>query len=260
VEFDFSTIVSVLFLLAVGFVLFRELQRWRKTLEFPPFQVFLLGINQLYCRLWCHLSCKQPAVFPDDGGAIVISNHVSSVDPMVLQCGSSRILSYFIAKEYHEVVGLGWLYKQNGCIPVNRTGKDMAAIRAGIRHLRKGGVIAIFPEGQINKNGYGLLPGRAGTALLALRSRVPIVPAVVVGAPKGDSLVKPIITPSRITVKYGEPLDLTPYYDTSGNRDTLQKVTDIMMSEIAKLGDSLGADMSPVTHQETGKTPAKAVS
>ena len=53
---------------------------------------------------------------------------------------------------------------------------------------------------------------------------------------------------------------ITLYYDTSGNRDTLQKVTDIMMSEIAKLGDSLGADMSPVTHQETGKTPARAVS
>lgn len=243
---DLPTVVALLIVLAVMVLVGHEAVRWLRSLPNRPVLTLLLGINHLYCKLICRVSLVSPVTIPRRGPAIVVSNHRSTVDPLVLQYGNERVISFFIAREYYELFGMHWIYEQYGCISVNRTGTDVAATRTALRRLRQGGVIGIFPEGRINVAAKGLLPAHSGVALLALRARVSVVPVVVVDAPPAHTLVGPLVTPSRVRVKYGPPIDLSRYFHQAAHRETLREVTDLIMREVAALGESLGVPMDTI--------------
>ena len=200
-----------------------------------PLLTWLMALNRLYVRLWCR-NASNGSSLPRKGAAILIANHTSPLDPALLQAGTDRPIRFMMAREYYEVRWFGWLYRLLGCIPVNRTGRDTAAAKSALRALSHGEVIGIFPEGKINLDGHGLIEPQLGAALLALRSRATVVPAYLSGAPIGRTMIKPFFQPCRTEVKYGPPLDLSPYYGRERNRDVLAEVGRLMMSRLAELG------------------------
>jgi 1-acyl-sn-glycerol-3-phosphate acyltransferase len=230
------TIISALVLLLPALVLGWHLWHRMQNAPYGPLVGFLLGLDRVYCRLWCRLTTSGPSPIPDEGAAIVIANHTSPLDPLVLQAGTPRPIGFFFAREYYDFLGLRRVWRRLGCIPVNRTGYDAAATKAGVRRLSEGELVGVFPEGRMNLDGSGLLPGRYGAAMLALRARVPVVPAVISGAPLGHTMIRPYFVPCRIHVKYGEPIDLRSYYRRPIDRQLLSEVTTLMMRELARLG------------------------
>ena len=85
---------------------------------------------------------------------VVVANHISAMDPVILQISSPRrIIHFMMAKEYYEKKPWYWLYKAFGTIPVNRSGTDIAAVRAALRVLKDEKVIGLFPEGRISLTG-----------------------------------------------------------------------------------------------------------
>lgn len=194
-----------------------------------------LGIVYLYARLWHRWSARGPRL-PASGPALLLANHTCSADPAFLQAGCPRPLSFVIAREYYGLPVLRRLLAYIGCVPVTRNGRDATGVRVALRRLAEGRMLCIFPEGGLNHAGRrGLRRGKAGVALLALRSRVPVYPALIVGGPQTSSLPRAWLLPSRVQVVYGEPVDLSEYYDRPIDRKLLEEVTHTLMGRVAAL-------------------------
>lgn len=202
-----------------------------------PAIAFFEGLNRIYVKIWFRWSSNGPAPLPEHGGAIIVANHTSPLDPHALQCGTDRLIVFLVAREYYEVRAFKEIFRLLRYIPVNRTGRDIAATKAALRALEHGEVLGIFPEGRINPTGEGLLDPQQGVAMIALRRRVPVIPAFIVGTPRGATMVRSFFQRSKIRVTYGQPIDLSKFYGREKDREVLAEVSGLFMSALAQLGD-----------------------
>jgi 1-acyl-sn-glycerol-3-phosphate acyltransferase len=208
---------SILVVLTLILLLFPRLlvaaprsDRALPTTEFKGYLAILHWFMKQYCSTMYRFDCKQPAPLPNFGPAILISNHTCGIDHMLLQTASNRLLGFVVAKEYYESPLLNAFCKSAGCIPVNRDGHDVAAIRAALRALKEGRVVPIFPEGRITPaSGERMGDIKFGSAYIAIRSRVPVIPAYILGTPLTDEIIPSLITRSRASVTFGQPIDLS---------------------------------------------------
>ncbi len=142
---------------------------------------------------------------PPEGGALMISNHQSFLDPAVLGAQLWRPMSYLAKAELWDNPVFGWLITRLYAFPVRQGAGDVGAIKETIRRLQEGHLLNIYPEGSRTEDGE-LLPVQAGAALVIRKAGVPVVPAVVDGSffawPKGRLL------PQRhpVRVMYGKPM------------------------------------------------------
>jgi 1-acyl-sn-glycerol-3-phosphate acyltransferase len=200
-------------LLLVPWILCRAASSDRRANENPEIRGFLRAVGVLdafYCKFWHQLRTEGRAPLPEFGPAILISNHTCGIDHMLLQAASHRLLGFMVAREYYEWPWVRPFCKFVGCIPVNRDGRDFAAMRAAIRALSDGRVLPIFPEGHIvPASGRRLDEMKPGTAYLAIRAQVPVVPAYICGTPETDEILESLFTPSQARVIFGDPIDLS---------------------------------------------------
>jgi 1-acyl-sn-glycerol-3-phosphate acyltransferase len=197
----------------------------------------LYVIASLYARLCFHWRANRRCPYLNSGPAIIIANHRSPLDPLLIWVGMTnrRPIECLTAQEYFGIPGLQFILDTMRAIPVARQGKDVAATREALRRLKAGRYLGVFPEGRIN-TGPGLLPGDTGIAWLALHSRSPVFPVFIHNAPQTGSMVSPFYTFTRIRVSYGDPIDLSAYYAQRVTADVLQDVTNLLMTRLAALG------------------------
>lgn len=200
-------------------------------------QWLLHKIARMYSCCCFHWRSNRRCPFLDARPALIVVNHRSPLDPLFITADvdNNRPLGFMMAREYYDVRGLRFINTSQECIPVARDGKDLAATRAALRRLQEGKILGIFPEGGIN-TGPGLRPGNPGVAWLALRSRAPVYPIYIENAPAAESMVKPFFQFQRVRVNYGDPIDLSAYYDLKPTDAVLEEVTALLMSRLAKLG------------------------
>ena len=172
---------------------------------------------------------------PKTGGAIVATNHLGRLDAilgMVLANRDDVIM--LVAEKYQAHAFWRWVVEEVDGIWLNRNETDFHALRLVHRRLRQGGILAIAPEGTRSRT-ESLLPGKSGTAYLAARANVPVLPAAITGTE--DRLVQEKLRRLQrlhVTVTVGEPFILSPM--DRENRDAyLQAGTDEIMCRIAAL-------------------------
>jgi 1-acyl-sn-glycerol-3-phosphate acyltransferase len=211
------------------------LGRWRRSGQ--PLWPFLgSGLVHIYARLWHGWTSNRPAPLPPEGPAILVANHTCSADPAFLAVGSRRLLSFLIAKEYYKIPLLKPLFDYLHCVPVTRNGEDTAAVRLALRRLSEQRVVCIFPEGGLSNAGRPRpRRGKNGVALLALRSRAPVYPALILRGPQTHKVLRSWMGPSRVRVVFGQAVDLSAYYDRPINRQVLEEVTRFLMDRIHSL-------------------------
>jgi len=176
-----------------------------------------------YCALWHRLKTNGWAPLPSNGPAILIANHTCGIDHLVLQAGCRRVLGFIIAREYYDWSLIHWFCKRVGCIPVNRDGRDIQAIRATLRALENGRVLVIFPEGRITpSSGRELGAILPGAAYVAVRAGVPVIPSYIRGTPETDQIGESLWIPSQAVVTFGDPIDLTDFEPAQAGEKTAQ--------------------------------------
>lgn len=169
---------------------------------------WLDGWTRLICRFWHGLKDTQLNL-PDKGGAIVVANHVSGLDPFLLVSASRRPLRFLIAREEYERRGLRWLFDAAGCIPVDRAGKPEQALRQALRALEQGEVIALFPHGTIHLDTDPPRRIKGGVARLAAWSQAAVYPVRIDGvAAEGKIMLAPFKR-SRVTLTLTPPIPVT---------------------------------------------------
>ncbi len=196
----------------------------------------LYALNTLLCRTLWRVTTTGPLPVENHQGAIIICNHRSSADPCFVEMTTDRVVHWLVAKEYYEHWAFRWLLRAAESIPVSRGGIDTPAVKAAIRIASQGGLVGLFPEGRVNFSDRILLPGRPGAALIALKSRVPVIPCFIRGAPPARYVLEPLIHPARVEVIVGKPIDVSKFYGREDERGVLEELTRRFLREIAALG------------------------
>ena len=199
---------------------------------------------------------------PEEGPAILASNHLSYADWLFMPLGLPRMVRFVAKAEYFTGVGVkGWLQKTffsgTGNVPIDRSGASAAegAITSARRVLEAGELFGIYPEGTRSHDGR-LYRGKTGVARLALLTGVPVIPVAVL---KTDVVAPPGKKFGRVTrpvVKFGTPLDFSRYEGMENDRYILRSITDEIMYEIMKLSGQEYVDMYANRAKELAKQQA----
>jgi 1-acyl-sn-glycerol-3-phosphate acyltransferase len=226
--------LAVAFLIILAAVAVIWVIRWWSTTGYAPIDSLIYLLALLLAKLLWRV--RVPGFpLPADQGAVIVCNHHSSVDPFFIQIVVGRYVSWMVAREYCEHIAFRWFLRRARTIPVNRSGVDTAATKMAIRLVSEGGLVGMFPEGRINRGEDFMLPGRPGAILIALKGRVPILPCYIDGAPYGGTPWSPLFIPARVSVQFGEPIDLSPYYGREQERGVVGAVLLDVMKRIAQL-------------------------
>jgi 1-acyl-sn-glycerol-3-phosphate acyltransferase len=204
-----SSTATIILVLAAISVVVAVVRYWRRARarRLVDWGARWLNVLDGIVRDFCHRYHRMNGAMlrlPERGGAIVVSNHVSGLDPLLLIACSPRPLRFLIAREQYERFGLNWLFRAVGCIPVDRDSRPDRALRAALRALADGEVVALFPQGGIHTGeAPALLKG--GVARLAQRSGARIFPAHIDGVRGAGHTLPAVILRSRVHVRVFEP-------------------------------------------------------
>jgi cytidylate kinase len=178
---------------------------------------------------------------PRDGPFILIANHASNADPVVVGAFLppliGRRFNWLGKREVFDIPVIGWLARHGGIHAVERAAVDVEAFRIAQRILAAGHPLAVFPEGTRSRDG-ALQEVKDGLALLAQRTGVPIVPVGIAGSdrvwPRGMALPR---IGGRIVVRVGRPFTLPsePSGGATGRRRTKGAASREMMGRLAAL-------------------------
>jgi len=207
-------------------------EQGRKNQGLPIFYWIVWIVNRIFCCFMYRIPKGFAHTIPDMGPAIVVSDHSSYSDPLVLSATTKRAITYLIAKEVFNTSFLKWMFQAFHYIPVSRGNFDMKAVRALLVALDAGEVVGVFPEGGIDEcrqeNGY------PGAGYLALKTGAPIVPVSIVWKKTRPLyLLASLITPGKVSVRYGIPFVLQS--ENGPNKEQIAAATERIMQAIQEL-------------------------
>lgn len=170
---------------------------------------------------------------PEQGPYILAINHMSKADPplMLVSWPAARI-RFFAGEKWEKHVVFGPLMKHSGAVYIKRGEVDRKALRAALEALGDGAVFGVAPEGTRSRVG-ALIQARDGTAYLASRARVPIVPVGLVNTDLlGSNMAH--LRKTELETRIGEPFDL-PETIQRPKGNELAAYTHLIMVHIAAL-------------------------
>ena len=186
-------------------------------------------------RLYFRLERRGGQHVPLTGPLLMVSNHVSLLDPPVVGAAAPRPL-YFLAKEeLFRVPLLGRLIYAVNSRPVRRDGSDVRALKTALRLLGEGKAILIFPEGTRGRGGR-LGEGKPGAGMLAVMSGAAVVPVHVSGTERALPRGRALPRPAKVRVAFGPPLHFKPGTGDT-RKESYREASAEMMRAIAQLGD-----------------------
>ncbi len=189
----------------------------------------------IWVRLLVWLTTKRDIKgrdrIPRKGGLILASNHMNVTDPGILTALSPRRIVWMGKQELFDIPVFGILYHLFGCIPVRRAAADLRALRRSQEALLRGLMLGMFPEGT-RSGESGLGRGEPGTALIAMRTKTPIMPVAIWGAAHAK-LPRSFFKRTAVNVVFGEPFYL-PTADPL-TKEAVEKGAVTIMLHIAEL-------------------------
>ncbi|QMU80143.1 1-acyl-sn-glycerol-3-phosphate acyltransferase [Streptacidiphilus sp. PB12-B1b] len=181
---------------------------------------------------------------PEEGPAILASNHLSFSDSFFLPALMRRRVTFIAKSEYFTGTGIkgkltAAFFRGVGQLPVDRSGvrgAGEAAIRSGIEVIERGELFGVYPEGTRSPDGKLYRGKVGGLARIALATGAPVIPVAMINTDKlqPPGQVKPNFG-IRPGIRIGAPMDFSRYHGMESDRFILRSVTDEVMYEIMRL-------------------------
>lgn len=168
------------------------------------------------------------------GGALIVSNHASFIDPPAVGIAFDEEIYYLARKSLMNNPVAKAVYKAWNSVPVDQDRPDMASLKTVIRLLKEGQKVLIFPEGSRNLDGK-LLPGEPGVGLIVSKAGVPVIPVRLFGTREALARGTSLPSPSDVTLVVGEPWHYDPASYTETGKELYKKISDDLMAQIAAL-------------------------
>ena len=184
-----------------------------------PRQFVRFLIEEIVRRFY-RVEAFHPERMPREGGVLLVPNHVSFVDVLVLSLASPRHVRFLMIRRFFDVPVVGQLARMFDTIAISPSrAKD--AIRLAAEALEEGSVVCIFPEGQLTRTGM-LNEIKSGYSLIARKAKCPILPVYMDGlwgsifSPQQGRFFwkKPSEIPRKVRVSFGEVCEQKTDYET----------------------------------------------
>ena len=201
------------------------------------------------------------------GGIIVISNHTSYADGLLLALVGRRLgrsLRLLATAGVFRAPVIGALARRLGFIPVDRgAGSAASSLDTAAQAIEAGEAVGIFPEGRLTRD-PDQWPERAKTGVvrLALRTGAPVIPVAMVGAHrvfgKGNvirQLMSNIVLRPRVETAVGEPIDVSMLVDDPTDAASVRRATNVVMAALIDLVEELRDEIAP---EAAGVEPSAA--
>lgn len=167
------------------------------------------------------------------GGCLIVSNHVSFMDPTTVGWAIGREIFYLGRKSLFKPPFWSWFLPICNVLPVDRDGRGIGGLLSILRKLEAGESVLLFPEGSRSPHGT-LQPAELGPALIAVKAEVPILPVRVFGTFESLARHHKFIRFHPIRVVIGKPYRPAPT-PARPSKDDYRRVADEMMARIAAL-------------------------
>ena len=182
------------------------------------------------------------------GRAILACNHSSNLDIVVLNCCRIK-RPYVLAKHtLFKNKFLNWVFRHLGGIPVNRQDLSTATVRETMKVLNEENHLILFPEGTRKETLDEKTALKNGMALFALKTNSPIVPMYLARKPRFLHFNKLFI---------GEPIDLSEFAGQRPNRETLDKISALVMGKMQEMKHNYEKSLTPKQLAKLEKQRAK---
>lgn len=209
---------------------------WAREIErhIPKSPGWWYGLSQLLLQ-WTFVPLFRVRLFgranvPAEGGVLIVCNHQSFLDPMLIGMALPRPVEFLARKSLFKNPFFGWLIRSVHALPIEREGRDVHAIKDAIRRLREGHVMLLFPEGTRTRDG-SIGPMRAGLSTIVVRSQCAVVPTVIQGAFEAWPRTQRLFRMRPIKVAFGKPI--APSDDMAGLSDEIKRRMDELVRFLA---------------------------
>ncbi|MCU9599780.1 lysophospholipid acyltransferase family protein [Pallidibacillus thermolactis] len=180
------------------------------------------GIVKLIMSCLYRIETKGLENIPKEGAVLLCANHIHNLDPPLVGITMKRPVVFMAKEELFKVPILGKIVRKVNAFPIKRGKADHEAIRTGLKTLREGKVLGIFPEGTRSKTGE-LGKGLSGVGFFALRADATVIPCAIIGPYKLFRKVKII---------YGNPVNFNKLKDKNAS---IEEATELIMTHIREI-------------------------
>lgn len=156
---------------------------------------------RLAARTYFGLRVSGVENIPVEGPLLIVSNHVTYADPVLVSIPVRRPVHYMAWNALFAVRGLGWLIRRLRAFPVEIESADPRAAREAVRLLQGGAAVMIFPEGGRSKDGR-LGRFKPGAFRLACSLGVPVLPVTIVGGHEAWPPDRALPRRGQLTIRY----------------------------------------------------------
>lgn len=190
---------------------------------------------------------------PKSGGAIVVCNHISYIDPLIFThflYDNGRAPRYLGKASLFKLPIIGKVLLGAGQIPVEReTAVASQSLTHAIAFINSGHLLGVYPEGTLTRDqNYWPMKAKTGIARLAILTKAPVIPCAQWGAqqilPAYSKKIK-LFPRSKVKVIAGKPLDFSKWYGKAEDPAALEEATAYVMSSITTLLEELRSEKAP---------------
>jgi 1-acyl-sn-glycerol-3-phosphate acyltransferase len=177
----------------------------QRSLANRAWQAFLKFTCRLTIVAVFNIRCHGRQYVPRAGGGLMLSNHQSNLDPVLIGLSSDRRLNYVARKTLFRFAPFRWLLISVDSIAIDREGLGLDGLKETLRRLKRGEMVLLFPEGTRTPDGevHAIKPGFCA---VARRAAGPIVPVAVDGAFDAWPRQRRFPRKAVIHVQFGPPL------------------------------------------------------
>ena len=188
------------------------------------------AIASVYFRGLMKLRFEGTANLPEEGAFLLVMNHQSNLDPLLVHTYCPRLLFTMTKSSAFRNRIMRWIEPRVGAFPTRRYQVDPQAVRMALRYLEEGKAVGVFPEGARSWDAK-LQKLRKGTIRLLLKAGVPVIPCGITGTyevwPRWGSMNWFRVGPGRpaVTIRYGEPMHFGKHDDRASREAILPEAT-----------------------------------
>ena len=147
-------------------------------------QQLLQHAVRLFTRIFYRVGCRGVDQIPDSGPAVLVCNHVSYVDALIIAAACRRPVHFVMHAGIYRLPVLNWIFRLARVIPIDSGRRDPATLCRAFKRigavLQAGGLVCIFPEGHLTRNGE-VSSFRPGVERIVRRHPVPVIPLALRG-------------------------------------------------------------------------------
>jgi len=194
---------------------------------------YRLAYNLVGIELSFHRICIEGREHVPSGGCLIVSNHVSYMDPTTVGWAVAREIFYLGRKTLFKPPFWSWFLPICNVLPIDRGGRDTSGLRNIIKLLKGGQAVLLFPEGTRSPDGT-IQAAEPGAALVAIKAGVPILPVRVFGTFESLSRHQKRLRFHPIRVVIGKPYR-PELPEGRPEKESYPRVAQEMMEKIAAL-------------------------